>query len=49
MDAYQNMLDGCSKHNTLIVVPADEKWYRNYLVANTIVETFKNLEMRYPK
>ena len=49
MDAYQNMLDGCSKHNPWIVVPADEKWYRNYLVANTIVETLENLNMRYPK
>ena len=49
MDAYQNALDGCGKHNPWIVVPADNKWYRNYLVANTIAETLKNLKMRYPK
>ena len=49
VDAYQNVLDGCGKHNPWIVVPADNKWYRNYLVANTIVETLKNLKMRYPK
>ncbi|MEO7176112.1 MAG: PPK2 family polyphosphate kinase [Saprospiraceae bacterium] len=49
MDAYQNILDGCGKHNPWIVVPADEKWYRNYLVATTIVETLENLKMKYPK
>jgi PPK2 family polyphosphate:nucleotide phosphotransferase len=49
MDAYQNVLDGCGKHNPWIVVPADNKWYRNYLVANTIVETLENLKMKYPK
>lgn len=49
MGAYQNVLDGCGKHIPWIVVRADEKWYRNYLVANTIVETLENLKMRYPK
>ena len=49
MDAYQNVLDGCNKHNPWIVVPADNKWYRNYLVANTIVKTLQNLKMKYPQ
>ena len=49
MDAYQNVLDGCGKHNPWMIVPADQKWYRNYLVANTIAETLENLKMRYPK
>ena len=47
--AYQQMLDGCEKHNPWIVVAADKKWYRNYLVANTIVETLENLKMKFPK
>ncbi len=49
MDAYQNVFDGCSKHNPWIIIPADEKWYRNYLVATTIVETLEKLKMKYPK
>jgi polyphosphate kinase 2 (PPK2 family) len=49
MDTYQNVLEDCNKHNPWIVVPADKKWYRNYLVANTIVETLENLKMKYPK
>ena len=49
MNAYKNVLDGCGKHNPWMIVPADQKWYRNYLVATTIVETFENLKMKYPK
>jgi PPK2 family polyphosphate:nucleotide phosphotransferase len=49
MDAYQNVFDGCDKHNPWIIIPADQKWYRNYLVATTIVETLENLKMKYPK
>jgi PPK2 family polyphosphate:nucleotide phosphotransferase len=46
---YQAMLEGCGKKNPWIIVPADQKWYRNYLVAKTIVETLENLKMNYPK
>ena len=48
-DAYQNVLNGCGKHNPWMIVPADQKWYRNYLVATTIVETLENLKMKYPQ
>ena len=48
MSAYQQMLEGCKKFNSWIVVPSDEKWYRNYLVARTIIETFESLKMKYP-
>jgi polyphosphate kinase 2 (PPK2 family) len=37
------------QHNPWIVVPADNKWYRNYLVATTIVETLEQLKMKYPQ
>ncbi len=49
MDAYQNIFDGCNKKNPWIIVPSDEKWYRNYAVANAIVKTFEGLKMKYPK
>ena len=49
MDAYQDVFDGCDKTNPWIIVPADQKWYRNYLVANTIIKTLENLNMKYPK
>ncbi len=48
MDAYQNVIEGCLKHNPWIVVPSDKKWYRNYLVASVIVESLEKLKMQYP-
>lgn len=49
VSAYQQVLDGCGKNNPWIIVPADQKWYRNYLVATTVVETLEKLKMKFPK
>lgn len=49
MKAYQKVLDGCRKYNPWIIVPSDQEWYRNYVVATTIVETLENLKMKYSK
>lgn len=50
MQAYQDVL---SKTSTLwapwYIVPANHKWYRNLVVANTLVETLKGLDMHYPQ
>lgn len=48
--AFEDMLNECS---TRIcpwhVVPADRKWYRDYMVAKTVVDTLEDLKMRWPK
>jgi PPK2 family polyphosphate:nucleotide phosphotransferase len=48
--AYQ---DALSKTSTewapWYVVPANQKWYRNYVVGSTIVETLESLHMKYPE
>ena len=49
VNAYQQVLDGCGKHNPFVIVPADQKWYRNYLVATTMVEALHKLKMNFPK
>jgi PPK2 family polyphosphate:nucleotide phosphotransferase len=49
VSAYQQVLDGCGKRNPWIIVPADQKWYRNYFVASTIVKTLEKLKMKFPK
>ena len=50
MQAYQDVL---SKTSTSwapwYIVPANHKWYRNLVVANTLVETLKGLDMHYPQ
>jgi PPK2 family polyphosphate:nucleotide phosphotransferase len=48
MDAYQNVLEGCNKSNPWVIVPSDQKWYRNHVVATTIVDTLERLKMSYP-
>lgn len=32
-----------------IVVPADKKWFRNWVVARTIVDTLEGFDMKYPR
>lgn len=49
MDAYQSVFEQCSKASPWIIVPSNDKWYRNYLVAKTIVKTLESLKMKYPK
>jgi PPK2 family polyphosphate:nucleotide phosphotransferase len=47
--AYEEAIAKTStKHAPWIVVPADHKWVRNYVVAKTIVDTLKALDMHYP-
>ncbi|MBX0326932.1 polyphosphate kinase 2 family protein [Oscillochloris sp. ZM17-4] len=42
MVAYDDALGKCStKHAPWHIVPADRKWFRNYAVASTIVETLR--------
>jgi len=49
MDAYQDALEKCStKHAPWYVVPADKKWFRNWVISDTIVRTLKSLDMKYP-
>lgn len=31
------------------IIPADQKWYRDHLIAITILESLKKLKMNYPK
>lgn len=49
MAAYQNVFAQGSKASPWIIVPADDKWYRSYLVAKTIVKTLENLKLKYPE
>jgi PPK2 family polyphosphate:nucleotide phosphotransferase len=47
--AYEDVLTKCStKWAPWHLVPANHKWYRNLVVAETIVQTLRELEMHYP-
>ena len=49
MEAYQDALRECStEHAPWYVVPSDRKWFRNWVISDTIVRAIKKLKMEYP-
>ncbi len=50
MHAYEDMLNRTSTAwAPWYVIPANKKWYRNWLIAKIVVKTLKDLDMRYPQ
>ncbi len=50
-DDYRAMYEDCFAHCNEIpwtIVPADQNWYKEYLIATTVRNTLKALRMRYP-
>jgi PPK2 family polyphosphate:nucleotide phosphotransferase len=45
---YEKLFERCGKEIPWIVVPADKKWYRNFVVAQKLTETLQALKMKYP-
>ena len=48
MQMYEECFENCH-HPSWIIVPADQNWYKEYLVAQKIVETLEGFKMEYPK
>lgn len=46
---YDKIIQKCSTEIPWIIVPSDKKWFRNYFVAQTIVNQLRNLKMRFPQ
>jgi PPK2 family polyphosphate:nucleotide phosphotransferase len=47
--AYEDALTECNtEYAPWYIVPANHKWYRNYVVIRTIIETLETLNLRYP-
>jgi len=50
MEAYEQVLTRTSTdHAPWIIVPANRKWYRNIVVARTIITTLEGLDLAYPE
>src|SRR6516164_1585519 len=48
--AYETVLTKCSTEwAPWHIVPANKKWYRNLVVAQTIVQTLSDFKMKYPE
>ena len=49
MEAYEDALQKCStKAAPWYIVPADHKWYRNWVVSDVIVRALEKLDLKYP-
>ncbi len=47
--AYEDALGLCSKpHAPWYIVPADHKWYRNWVISDLLVRTMKEMDLRFP-
>lgn len=48
--AYEDAINRCSTNDApWHIVPADHKWYRDYVVAQTLVKTLEKLKLKWPK
>ena len=48
--AYDDAIARCSTNVApWFVVPADNKWYRNWAVARLLIETLRNMDPQYPE
>jgi polyphosphate kinase 2 (PPK2 family) len=48
-EAYEDALRKCSTDRApWYVIPADRKWFRNYLVAELIVRALARMRLKYP-
>lgn len=49
VDAYEEALTRCStKEAPWYIIPSNKKWFRNLAVSHIIMETLKNLGMKFP-
>jgi PPK2 family polyphosphate:nucleotide phosphotransferase len=48
-EAYQDAVEKCSTdYAPWYIVPADHKWFRNWVLSDTIVRTLQHLKLKYP-
>jgi PPK2 family polyphosphate:nucleotide phosphotransferase len=45
--AYEDMFEHCN-HLPWVIVPSDQNWYKEYLIAKTVVDHLETLKMTYP-
>lgn len=47
--AYEDALEKCStEYAPWYIVPSDRKWFRNWVISDTIVRTMEKLKMKFP-
>jgi PPK2 family polyphosphate:nucleotide phosphotransferase len=46
--AYENVFENCSEHAEWEIIPSDQNWYKELMIAKKIVETLESFEMKFP-
>lgn len=47
--AYEKMLNECStRHAPWYVIPANRKWYRDWVITRIVLDTMRDMDLRYP-
>jgi PPK2 family polyphosphate:nucleotide phosphotransferase len=50
IQAYEDVLSKTStRWAPWYIVPANRKWYRNFVIAKTIIDTLKSMDLKYPE
>ncbi len=47
MKMYEECFENCNKI-PWIIIPADHNWYKEYFIADTLLQTLSSLKMKYP-
>lgn len=47
MEMYEECFDKCNKI-PWIITPADQNWYKEYIIASTLHKTLKGFDMKFP-
>lgn len=48
MEAYTDIFRYCQEAAPWHIVPSDQNWYKDYLIAQSVVERLERLNLRYP-
>ena len=46
--AYEDVFEKCSDCAPWNIIPSDQNWYKEYLIAKKVVETLESLKMKFP-
>lgn len=48
-DAYESVFENCSKSAKWHIVPTDQNWYKEYIIAKLLKDTLEDLKLEFPQ
>ena len=48
MKAYESVFENCSEQAAWHIIPADQNWYKEYIIVQRVVDTLESFKMKYP-